>query len=330
MSTKYDRISFPDSVKFASHSDNEFEPEMDAFSTGVYHDHTIYPRRRDRTVFKLACLRIRNRQTLFFLIAGFVVALLTLVIIIGITAMHTDSTKNKTSDRTTNNKDYGLFFYPEVDGSSVIKFDPTSLNSYKPYVDNLDYHMHVYSPVPQMHDANRYVVCTENTTQPLPEGKVCRFTAEDLGEECNHINMYGYKEGRPCVLLVLKLPDNMTPEPFDVNNSFVHKILNDRLSPYHVGISCAGETDKDQENIGTQQTVGPPMKYMPNKGFMTSFFPTQLNNSLYILPAVSVQFNTVANKHAVAVKCVAWAENFNNGEPQNSELYIARFVINIG
>ncbi|KAL3882403.1 hypothetical protein ACJMK2_028746 [Sinanodonta woodiana] len=328
MSTKYDRVSFPDSVKFASHSDNEYEPEMDAYSTGVYHDHAIYPRRQDRTVFKLACLRIRNRQTLFFLIAGLVVALLTLVIIIGITAMHT--TKNKTSVTTTNNKDYGLFFYPEVDGSSVIKFDPTSSSSYKPYLDNLDYHTHDYSPVQQIHDANRYVVCNETTTQPLPEGKVCRFTTEDLGDDCNHIRTYGYNEGRPCVLLVLKLPDNMTPKPFDVNNLFVHNILNDRLSPYYVGISCAGETDKDQESIGTQHTVGPPMKYMPDKGFMTSFFPTQHNNSFYIPPAVTVQFNTIATNHDVAIKCVAWAENFNNGQPQNSELYIARFVVHIG
>lgn len=57
-----------------------------------------------------------------------------------------------------------------------------------------------YQPVHQ--STPDYIDCKN---QGAPEGKACRMTLHDFGIYCTHLNDYGYHEGRPCILLMLKL-----------------------------------------------------------------------------------------------------------------------------
>ena len=50
-----------------------------------------------------------------------------------------------------------------------------------------------------------YVNCANGSA---PTGKACRLTYSEFGSHCTHTNVYGYNQGRPCVLLRLKLVRN--------------------------------------------------------------------------------------------------------------------------
>lgn len=50
-----------------------------------------------------------------------------------------------------------------------------------------------------------YADCTNGSA---PAGKACRLTYPDFGLHCSNTSGYGYSQGRPCVLLRLKLVRN--------------------------------------------------------------------------------------------------------------------------
>lgn len=53
------------------------------------------------------------------------------------------------------------------------------------------------------YDKDPYMECKNG--EEVPDGKVCVQKMATFGEECTHLNHYGYLQGRPCVLLTLKL-----------------------------------------------------------------------------------------------------------------------------
>ena len=59
-----------------------------------------------------------------------------------------------------------------------------------------------YSTVSQFANHDKYISC-DNTTTAVPDGKVCRYTADRFGNHCQQMKLYGYGEGRPCILLLL-------------------------------------------------------------------------------------------------------------------------------
>lgn len=80
-----------------------------------------------------------------------------------------------------------------------------------------------------------------------------------------------------------------------------------------------GHEDFWYENSVKQDDI----TYKPPTGFPIWSYPKK--NPHYRVPAVMVHFNTVRTNHLVTIKCVAWAKSFNNGKPQDSEMYSVRF-----
>lgn len=65
---------------------------------------------------------------------------------------------------------------------------------------------------------------------------------------------------------------------------------------------------------------------LPSKGFPVAFFARKERLVQYQPPAVMVHFNDIRNNVYVNIQCVAWAQNFNDGKPQSSMLYTAKFT----
>lgn len=326
MESKYDKVAYPENAFL--HSDNEQED----FGTGVYPGVSIISRRyKHEDTIKIACFKVKRKFSRVALIGGCLAILLLIIAIIIISTSGRNEAEKEKDLYSSNKKPYGLFFQPEVDNSPLLSFSPQNQGSMNPYLNNLDFHMHVYNTY--SYDKDPYMECKNG--EEAPDGKVCVQKMATFGEECTHLNHYGYLQGRPCVLLTLKLRPDDVPENFP-NNSKVGKMLNDTWSPYHIGLTCDGETEDDRKYIGSDQWYTPvladhtvmkekPIQNFPGKGFNLTFFP-QRNPDKYIPPSVMVQFNTLMTNHPISIKCVAWVANPEFGEnPEESDIYTARF-----
>lgn len=331
MESKYDKVAYPENAYL--HSDNEQEE----LGTGVYPGVSIISRKYKREdTIKIACFRVKRKFSRIAIVGGILAILLLIIAIIIISTSGKNEAKEERNLYNSNNKDFGLFFQPDVDNSPLITFSPQNQGSMNPYLNSLDHNMHDYTSF--SHDKDPYMDCKNG--EEVPDGKVCVQRVETFGSECTHLENYGYLQGRPCVLLTLKLRPNDVPENF-ANNSDVGRMLNDTWSPYHIGLTCDGEREEDKKHLGHDRYYSPvytdhtimkekPIQNFPSKGFNLTFFP-QKNPTKYIPPAVMVQFNTLMTNHVIQIKCVAWVANPVKGEnPEESQIYTAnfRFLIN--
>ncbi|XP_062571505.1 sodium/potassium-transporting ATPase subunit beta-like [Saccostrea cucullata] len=327
MESKYDKVAYPENAYL--HSDSEQEE----FGTGVYPGVSIISRKyKHEDTIKIACFKVKRKFSRIA-IAGVILALLLLIIaIVIISTSQRKGSEEKEMLHNSNNKAYGLFFQPDVGDNPLINFSPQNKYSMNPYIHNLDFHMHDYNGY--SYDKDPYMKCKNGET--VPEGKVCVQKIETFGSQCTHLGNYGYLQGRPCVLLTLRLRPDDVPENFP-KDSKVGKLLNDTWSPNHIGLKCEGETEDDKKHIGPDRWYAPlhnkdhptmrekPIQNFPETGFNLTYFP-QKNPDKYIAPSVMVQFNTIMTNHVIRIKCVAWVANPVQGEnPEESEIYTAKF-----
>lgn len=149
------------------------------------------------------------------------------------------------------------------------------------------------------------------------------FNMEDFGEgfqkECGIVNgsiydSFGYKEGKPCVLLKINRVFYWNPQPFDVaeinktqDDTFGHealKALGDRQSSDHIGVSCEGENDGDVDNLGE-------VKFFPKLGFAFKYYPYE-NAKDYRAPLVFAKFSNIEPGAIVQVWCKLWVRNIKH------------------
>ena len=317
MQSKYDRVDVPDNLFLHS------EGETEDFGTGVYPISVISRKSNFKNdTVKVACFKMRRKSRCHLMIGG-LLFLLVLVLIIVIATKHNDATSK--ADIQTK----GLMFEPLIDHIPFIKYSIADMKTYSKYIDKLQYYVYEYQSVHQ--PDSTYVDCTNGSA---PAGKACRLTYSDFGSHCTHNNVYGYSQGRPCVLLRLKLDDNAVIDPFTTADTQIINMLNGTGRSWadnHVGVTCDGETESDRKAMGKASNYYEDgikeyvMTYHPPTGFPVWFYPKK--NEHYKIPAVMVHFNTIHTFHLVTIKCTAWAKNFNGGKPQDSNVYSTRFQI---
>ncbi|XP_071135537.1 sodium/potassium-transporting ATPase subunit beta-like [Mytilus edulis] len=323
MESKYDRVDVPENLYL--HSENEHNED---FGTGVYPISVISRKSNLKSdTVKVACFRMRRKSRCFLMIGG-VIFLIIVILLIVVASNHNGSDKAPARviepSFAEEIKLKGLMFEPNVDNSPLIHYSIRDMKTYQKYLNQLDFYMYDYSAIQQQ--TSDYVNCVNESA---PDGKACRLTAHDFGSHCTHINVYGYQEGRPCVLLMLKLDNDTTIDPFTSKDTEIKKRLHDRWSADHIGITCDGETALDREHMGHEDfwyensVKQDDITYKPPTGFPIWSYPKK--NPHYKVPAVMVHFNTVRTNHLVTIKCVAWAKSFNNGKPQDSKMYSVRF-----
>ncbi|XP_069128064.1 sodium/potassium-transporting ATPase subunit beta-like [Argopecten irradians] len=328
MESKYDRVAYPENVYL--HSDGE----MEDFGTGVYPVSVISRKPFHDDSINFGCCKVRRKFSTLLIIIAVILLLLVITISIGIHAavshqqqlQSENGTPACSSGKNPNAKDFGLLVQPMLDNAgSAICFQPYKPETYLEYLNSLDYYTHVYSAIPQQGDD--YVDCKNATAK---EGQKCQFDIRKFGSLCTHGKNYGYDQGRPCVLLTLEMPKGIVPEAFGKEDAVAKANLqNGEWSADHVAITCDGATPEDKKHIGSTVYTGPnnttqgPIYISPKEGFPLNFYKG--GNS--VVPGVMVGFNDlmITKNTFITIKCVAWAKNFNNGDPANSIAYTTTF-----
>ena len=187
---------------------------------------------------------------------------------------------------------------PKLD-TTLIRFteDP---KTYQPYIDHLESFLKAY----QLPQEDTISCPGDNKPRPPAQyNKACEFKLDQL-EPCSAAKLFGYEEGKPCVLIKLNRVYEWQPEPYSnkANDTAAlpPNIVN-IYKDYSVTVECAGENAADQDNIGT-------VKYLPEGGFAYKYFP-YLNQEGYVSPLLMVKFMNPKVQTAIMVECRAYAKN---------------------
>ncbi|CAF4196295.1 unnamed protein product [Rotaria sp. Silwood2] len=135
------------------------------------------------------------------------------------------------------------------------------------------------------------------------------FTIHDVGD-CNSINHYGYKNGKPCILIKINKLIGFIPEidRTDADN----KTESECIGIPNIPVRCMGEYLFDQEMLGdivyysesgSSDVCGSiDIKHFPYNG-------KENRNDVYQAPYVWVQFKTITPYVLISVECRVFAAN---------------------
>lgn len=162
------------------------------------------------------------------------------------------------------------------------------------------------------------------------QDKSCEFNIEWLSDpssdyKCIKQEDYGYRHGKPCILVKMNRIYDWTPVPYTMEEVHNHTTMPAALKtsiqteydkhdcgsipgpcPWlnMVWLHCDGENDPDIENIG-------PVTYTPFRGFPGYFFPYR-NQRGYLSPVVMVQLKNPVPGVLMNIECTAWAKNIQH------------------
>jgi sodium/potassium-transporting ATPase subunit beta len=214
----------------------------------------------------------------------------------------------------------GLGFRPrppvEKIESTLIWFSGTGKDdgSWKHWGQDLEKYLEPYNKESKEGTGEHTMSLDEcNTGRDPGVGKYCPFVAHEKANQtgthgCNKENYYGYKEGKPCVLIKLNRIYGWKPEAFgnDEIPDEVKGVVSSTKGSYEGGvyIVCEGENPADKENIGE-------MTYYPNQVIRSNYFPFT-NQPGYLSPYVMVKFSSPATGVLINIECKAWAKNIKH------------------
>merc|ERR1711981_1010192 len=126
--------------------------------------------------------------------------------------------------------------------------------------------------------------------------KSCEFNKEWLSDQgsdykCITQEDYGYRFGKPCILVKLNRIYGWVPQPYSID-----EIANHTSMPLSL--------KQDIENIG-------PVTYTPFRGFPGYFYPYR-NQRGYLSPIVMVQLKKPVPGVIMNIECTAWARNIEH------------------
>jgi len=198
-----------------------------------------------------------------------------------------------------------------------------------PWVERLDEHLKDYknsTHYENLPDGSHSVECGPlGSKQPGTQG-MCRIDREELFKgPCTSESGYGFKDGKPCVLIKLNKIFKWLPEPYlspedfpedlpqTIKDAFNKNVqdgkpeLNNR-----VWLECDGENPADRENIGG-------ITYYPTNGVSANFYP-YLNQKGYLSPVVFARLDNPKHGILIAVECKAWAKNIHHNSQERKGL----------
>jgi len=212
-----------------------------------------------------------------------------------------------------------------------VRFNKGNSDSYKMYVDGLDDLMSKqYNPALQTNDTF-YQACDSSYPSNVQQNydknsfaKACRFNSTQFGN-CGS-SPYGYKDGKPCILLKLNRIINWKPVAFSSltdsrataagspskapSLSASLKARNQSYNRDLIYAACYGMDEENQKLLTGRTGEGDTIKYSP-QGIQFSYFPylgLKLHPN-YVSPAISVQFTNVTLNKEIKVGCKVYARN---------------------
>jgi sodium/potassium-transporting ATPase subunit beta len=249
---------------------------------------------------------------LFYLIFYSCLAGFFAIMLVGFFATLSDTEPTQQGMYSLIKSNPGMGFRPMISvESTLIRFEQGKPTSYKDHIENIEKQLQPYLDA----DWTDYVKCSPDYTQKKCEkDKPCEacsynLTEQFAGTNCTKENEYGYKEGKPCILLKINKVFGWQPVAFNSNTSSgefyeeAKKALGPRMNPRYVGVSCDGENEGDADNVFN-------VTFAPNLGFSFAFYP-YYNNPNYLPPVVFVQMN-VRKGALIQVWCKLWVENIKH------------------
>ncbi|NXU80370.1 AT1B1 ATPase, partial [Oreotrochilus melanogaster] len=206
----------------------------------------------------------------------------------------------------------GLTQVPQV-LKTEISFSASDPKSYELYVKGLDKFLKDYNAEEQA-ESIMFEDCGDFPADYKERGpyseaqgqkKVCRFKREWL-ENCSGLNdpSYGYKYGKPCILVKLNRIIGFRPK---ASTSSLSKLA---LPPFPnvlgAFVLCREE---DEDKVGTVEYYG----IGGLAGFGLQYYPYygKLLQPRYLQPVVAVQFTNLTYDMEVRVECRAYGQNIH-------------------
>ncbi|XP_003219283.1 sodium/potassium-transporting ATPase subunit beta-1 [Anolis carolinensis] len=208
----------------------------------------------------------------------------------------------------------GLTNVPQV-LKMEISFKPSDPSTFKKFTDPIDRFLEKYDMEQQKETDMSFENCdiepsTYKDRGPYDGslGKVssCKFHRNWLGN-CSGLEdkTYGYKDGKPCVIIKLNRIQGFKPQP--LKNDSLPAELQAKYNPNIIPVHCTAKKEEDLDKIGPVEYYGMagyggfPLQYYPYYG--------KILQPKYLQPLIAVQFTNLTYDVELRIECKAYGEN---------------------
>ncbi|KAG1940932.1 sodium/potassium-transporting ATPase subunit beta-1 [Pimephales promelas] len=223
----------------------------------------------------------------------------------------------------------GLSHSPRPE-KAELSFSMSDESSYSAYVKNIDTLLNSYNEEKQKDDG-KFEDCGDTPQTYKDRGelestdgirKACRFRRELL-KDCSGQNdkWYGFKEGKPCLVVKLNRIVFFKPRTPASNDSIPEAVrpnFQDNLIPIH----CSSKREEEADKLG-------PIEYFGlGTGFPLQYYPYygKLLQPQYLQPLVAIKFHNITKDMDMRVECKVYGQNIDYNEKDRSQ---GRFDIKI-
>ncbi|XP_075999931.1 sodium/potassium-transporting ATPase subunit beta-1b [Genypterus blacodes] len=223
----------------------------------------------------------------------------------------------------------GLSHTPRPEKAEV-SFNLNDVGTYLPYAKTMRDFLAKYDDENQR-DQMRYEDCGEEPGEYKNRGdlesevgmrKACRFSRTLLGP-CSGIEdrEFGFKEGKPCIIVKLNRIVNFRPR-VPSSNASIPEEAQHKVQPNVIPLYCTNKKEEDAGKIGEVKYFGIgggfPLQYYPYYG--------KLLHPHYLQPLVALQFTNLTMNTELRIECKVFGDNIDYHE---KDRYQGRFDIKI-
>ncbi|XP_072235457.1 sodium/potassium-transporting ATPase subunit beta-1b [Leuresthes tenuis] len=223
----------------------------------------------------------------------------------------------------------GLSHTPRSEKSEV-SFNPKDVETYLPYTKALTEFLANYNDDDQK-DQMKFEDCGEEPAEYKNRGelesdmgtrKACRFSRTTLGP-CSGLEDpdFGFKEGKPCLIVKLNRIVNFRPKPPTSNDSIPEE-AQPKVQPNVIPLFCTHKREEDAGKIGEIKYHGIgggfPLQYYP-------YYGKRLHPH-YLQPLVALQFTNLTQNTELRIECKVFGGNIYYND---KDRYQGRFDIKI-
>ncbi|XP_024121018.1 sodium/potassium-transporting ATPase subunit beta-1b [Oryzias melastigma] len=223
----------------------------------------------------------------------------------------------------------GLSHTPKVDKAEV-SYSINSYETYMPFTKALREFVSQYDDANQG-DQSKFDDCGQEPAEYKLRGdlddnagvrKACRFSRKWLGP-CSGLEdeSFGFKEGKPCIIVKLNRIVNFRPRPPSSNDSIPPEAA-PKVQPNVIPLFCTNKREEDAGKIGEIKYYGIgggfPLQYYP-------YYGKRLHPQ-YLQPLVAVQFANLTQNEELRIECKVFGENIDYNE---KDRYQGRFDLKI-
>ncbi|KPP73843.1 ATPase NA+/K+ transporting beta 1b polypeptide-like [Scleropages formosus] len=223
----------------------------------------------------------------------------------------------------------GLTHTPHTEKSEIM-FNINRPESYHPYVKVIRDFLDIYDDEKQL-DQLKYEDCGEHPNEfkdrsdinsDVGVRRACRFKRSWLAG-CSGLQdpEFGFKDGKPCMIVKLNRIVNFIPRPPTSNDSIPEE-AREKVQPNVIPVFCTNKRPEDAAKIGEIKYHGIgggfPLQYYPYYG--------KLLHPQYLQPLLGIQFTNLTLNTELRIECKVFGENIYYSD---KDRYQGRFEIKI-